>query len=156
MLQKKKFFITCTIQNGMIELCVKIVSSFIGVSIEKSHIAHVELKYSSPTESSFTKSLFVRFHDIALRMKIFDNKRQAEISKIFMEEWLTENRAKLMRKCKKLLGDRLIENVKTKDGDIIVIFKDKQNQQLIRKETLIEVSDNYFSKYYFDYEILDT
>ena len=123
----------------MTELCVKMVSSCIGVSIQKSHIAHVELKYSSPTESSFTKSLFVRFHDVSLRMKIIANKRQAEISKIFMEEWLTDNRAKLMRKCKKLLEDRLIENVKTKDGDIIVIFKDKHNHQLMRKETLKEI-----------------
>ena len=127
------------IQDGMIDLCVKMISSFIGVSIEKSHIGHVELKYSSPTESSFTKSLFVRFHDVSLRMKIFANKRQAEISKIFMEEWLTDSRAKLMKKCKKLLENRLIENVKTKDGDIIVIFKDKHNHQLIRKETFTDI-----------------
>mgnify|MGYP001211763651 FL=1 len=66
-------------------------------------------------------------------MKIWESKKQAEIGKVFMEEWLTDVRAKLMKKCKKLLTERLIENVKTREGDIVVIYKKKEDNQPVRK-----------------------
>ena len=50
-----------------------------------------------------------------------------------MEEWLTDVRAKLMKKCKKLLTERLIENVKTREGDIVVIYKKVKDDQINRK-----------------------
>lgn len=118
----------------MIKLCVKMISTLAGVSIESSNLAHVELKCVSSADSSFTKSIFVRFHLVDLRMKIWDCKKTAEIGKLFMEEWLTDTRAKLMKKCKKLLAERLIENVKTKDGDIIVLYRKYQESSLIRND----------------------
>ena len=51
-----------------------------------------------------------------------------------MEEWLTDFRTKLLKKCKKLLVQGWIENVKTKSGDIIVLYKNKtdgQNKKVI-------------------------
>lgn len=66
-------------------------------------------------------------------MKIWESKKQAEIGKVFMEEWLTDVRAKLMKKCKKLLTERLIENVKTREGDIVVIYKKVKDDQINRK-----------------------
>ena len=112
-------------------LCVKLISTVIGVSMEASQVAHIELKCVS--DSTFTKSIFVRFHDLDLRMKIWESKKQAEIGKVFMEEWLTDIRAKLMKKCKKLLTERLIENVKTREGDIVVIYKKVKDNQLARE-----------------------
>ena len=111
----------------MISLCIRLISR-IGVHIEESHIAHVELKSASSGDNSYSRSIFVRFHQVELRMKIWENKKLAEHSKVFMEEWLTEGRAKLLKKCKKLLNERLIENVKTLDGDILVEFKAKDDK----------------------------
>ena len=67
------------------------------------------------------------------RMKIWAAKGQAERTKVFMEEWLTDFRAKLLKKCKKLLVQGWIENVKTKSGDIIVLYKNKTDGQLNKK-----------------------
>ena len=126
------FFTKTSYQNGMMKLCSRMISQKIGVCVESTDIAHVELKCLSPNDSSFTKSIFVRFHQVGLRMKIFDNRKQAEVNKIFMEEWLTDTRAKILKKCKKLMMQRLIENTKTKDGDIIVIYRDKDSKDLQR------------------------
>ena len=132
----------------MITLCVKLISTVIGVSIEASQIAHVELKCVSPSETTFTKSIFVRFHDIDMRMKIWESKKQAEIGKVFMEEWLTDVRAKLMKKCKKLLTERLIEHVKTREGDIVVIYK-KDNQP-VRKVAAFSGANFIYKVQLFD------
>ena len=66
-------------------------------------------------------------------MKVWAAKGQAERTKVFMEEWLTDFRAKLLKKCKKLLAQGWIENVKTRSGDIIVLYKNKTDGQLNKK-----------------------
>ena len=50
-----------------------------------------------------------------------------------MEEWLTDFRSKLMKKCRKLLVGEYIENVKTRDGDIIVLYRDLVDKHLVKK-----------------------
>ena len=70
---------------------------------------------------------------LMLRMKIWGSKGYAEKSKVFMEEWLTDFRSKLMKKCRKLLADQSIVNVKTKDGDIIVLYRDIVDGNLAKK-----------------------
>ena len=66
-------------------------------------------------------------------MKVWAAKGHAERTKVFMEEWLTDFRTKLLKKCKKLLAQGWIENVKTKSGDIIVLYKNKTDGQLKKK-----------------------
>merc|ERR1712126_794348 len=77
-----------------------------------------------------------RFVDPDLRMRIWANKGYAEKNKVFMEEWLTDYRAKLMKQCKNLLKEEYIENVKTKEGDIIVLYKDNISGQIAKKTIL--------------------
>ena len=55
------------------------------------------------------------------------------MGKVFMEEWLTDGRTKLMKKCKRLLADRIIEDVRTDEGDIIVLFQHKESNTLTSK-----------------------
>ena len=74
-------------------------------------------------------------------MKIWANKGQAERSKVFMEEWLTDFRTKLLRKCKKLVTQGWVDNVKTKSGDIIVLYKDKTDGQVTKK--VITIQEDY-------------
>ena len=74
-------------------------------------------------------------------MKIWANKGQAERSKVFMEEWLTDFRTKLLRKCKKLVTQGWVDNVKTKSGDIIVLYKDKTDGLLTKK--VITIQEDY-------------
>ena len=66
-------------------------------------------------------------------MKIWASKSHAERSKVFMGKWLTDFRTKLLKKCRKLLVQGWIENVKTKSGDIIVLYKNKTDGQLNKK-----------------------
>ena len=115
----------------MTELCIKLITK-VGVNIVQSQIAHVELKYLSGNEI-FTKSIFVRFSELELRKKIWERKKQAAVGKVFMEEWLTDGRTKLMKKCKRLLADRIIEDVRTDEGDIIVLFQHKESNTLTSK-----------------------
>lgn len=117
-------------QEGMTELCIKLITTKVGVNIVQSQIAHVELKYLSGNESAFTKSIFARFSELELRKKIWEKKKQAAVGKVFMEEWLTDGRSKLMKKCKRLLADRIIEDVRTDEGDIIVLFQQKESHCL--------------------------
>ena len=51
----------------MIDLCKKVLTSNVGVNVEKKDIAHVELRSVSSAESVFTKSIFIKFHDLDLR-----------------------------------------------------------------------------------------
>ena len=120
----------CFFQEGMTELCIKLITTKVGVNILQSQIAHVELKYLSGNESAFTKSIFARFSELELRQKIWEKKKQAAVGKVFMEEWLTDGRTKLMKKCKRLLADRIIEDVRTDEGDIIVLFQHKESNNL--------------------------
>ena len=55
------------VQDGMISLCERVLTINAGVTVEKDDIAHVELRSTSSSESVFTKSIFIRFHDMDLR-----------------------------------------------------------------------------------------
>ena len=43
-----------------------------------------------------------------------------------------------MKKCKKLLTDGFIENVKTMEGDIIVLYKDMVDGHIIKKVVIYQ------------------
>ena len=119
----------------MVKLCIKLIATKVGINIVESEIAHVEIKYLSGNESAFTKSIFARFSELDLRRKIWENKKRAENVKLFMEEWLTDSRAKIMKKCKRLLSERIIEDVKTDDGNLIVLYRDQSCLGLRSKVT---------------------
>ena len=54
-------------QDRMVDLCMKVLTINVGVNVEKEDIAQVELRSVSSSESVFTKSIFIRFHDLDLR-----------------------------------------------------------------------------------------
>ena len=87
---------------------------------------------------NWAHSIYPKLYIFYFRNKIWENKGHAERSKVFMEEWLTDFRTKLMRKCKKLLAEGFIENVKTKNGDIIVLYKDKVDGKLTKKVVIYQ------------------
>ena len=51
----------------MFDLCSSVLTSRAGIMVETEDLAHVELKSVSSAETVFTKSIFVRFNDLALR-----------------------------------------------------------------------------------------
>ena len=63
-------------------------------------------------------------------MKVWSSRGYAERNKLFMEEWLTDFRTKLLKKCQSLLAKEYIVNVKTKDGEIVVFYNDRDDGQL--------------------------
>ena len=70
---------------------------------------------------------------IYFRMKVWSSRGYAERNKLFMEEWLTDFRSNLLKKCQTLMKQEYIVNVKTKDGDIIVFYNDKVDGLLKRR-----------------------
>jgi len=54
-----------------------------------------------------------------------------------MEEWLTENRARLYKKCKELKAAKLIKDVYTSDGDIYVLLMPVNKKEEPEKRLVI-------------------
>lgn len=57
-----------------------------------------------------------------------------------MEEWLTDFRNKLLKKCQVLLKEKFIVNVKTKDGDIIIYYNDNEG---VNKKKVVVTQEDY-------------
>ena len=75
------------------------------------------------------------------RMKVWNSRGFAERNKLFMEEWLTDFRSRLLKKCRGLMEKEYIVNVKTKDGEIIVFYNDKVDGQL--KKMIVVTQEMY-------------
>ena len=58
---------TLVVQDKMFDLCSSVLTSRAGIMVETEDLAHVELKSVSSAETVFTKSIFVRFNELALR-----------------------------------------------------------------------------------------
>lgn len=94
-----------------------------GVEVEgKSDLANVHIR--PPTEN-YPKSIFVRFSDQHLRMKIWNTKFISKKNGLLMEEWLTEHRAKLYKKLKELKSKKLIKDCMTHDGEVFALVVKK-------------------------------
>lgn len=71
------------------------------------------------------QSLLVRFKSAEFRDEVWKRRRQAKKNGLIIEEWLTEHRARLYKKCKELKAAKLIKDVFTKDGDVFAVPKPK-------------------------------
>ena len=90
----------------------------------------LKLSFAKMSKSSFYPAFYLF---ILTRMKVWSARGYAERNKLFMEEWLTDFRSNLLKKCQTLMKQEYIVNVKTKDGDIIVFYNDKVDGLLKRR-----------------------
>ena len=54
----------------MLDLCSNVLTSRAGIPVEPEDLAHVELKSVSSIGTVFSRSIFVRFRDLSLRLVI--------------------------------------------------------------------------------------
>ena len=58
-------------------------------------------------------------------MKVWASKSFAKKNGLLMEEWLTELRARLYKKCKVLKSKKLIKDCHTQDGEVFAVLLPK-------------------------------
>ena len=87
------------------------------IQVSKSKIAQVVLR--APSEN-YPKSILIRFHDQAMRNKLWGQRQDTKKQGLILEEYLTDTRAKLFKKCKELKSKKLIKDCFTEQGNIYV------------------------------------
>ena len=85
------------------------------------------MQFRPPTEYC-PKSIFVRFHDKALRYIVWDSRVQMKKKGLIIEEWLTETRATLFTKLKELKANKLIRECFTEDGDVYATVHNRDSK----------------------------
>ena len=98
------------------------------VDVQNGDVTFVGIQKSNENRP---KSLLVRFQTESLRDSIWEKRREAKKNGLIIEEWLTEHRARLHKKCKELKAAKLIKDVITQDGDIYAILKDEKMTRLL-------------------------
>ena len=73
-----------------------------------------------PTEN-YPRSLLVRFHEEEVRNHVWNHRQISKRNGLIFEEWLTENRARLYRKCKELKLVKRVKDCYTENGDVFVM-----------------------------------
>jgi hypothetical protein len=73
------------------------------------------------------KSVFVRFKEREMRMRVWNTRPFAKKNGLIMEEWLTATRTKIWLKCKELKVQGLIKDVLTKNGDVYAIVAKRES-----------------------------
>ena len=94
----------------------KLLFNRCGIFIEPSQdLEHVELRLPS---EFYPKSILVKFTKINVRNEIWESRQSAKKNGLLIDEWLTENRARLFRKCKELKAMKLIKDCYTDYGQV--------------------------------------
>ena len=119
------------------------ISKRIDIDVE---VQNGDITYAGTREANENHPRFVlvRFQQQSMRDEIWKKRKEAKKNGIIIEEWLTDIRARLYKKCKELKSAKLIKDVITEDGDIYVVLLnvpketcDKQNssnEELLKHE----------------------
>ena len=94
-----------------------LINSRTKIQVSKSKILHVALR--APSEN-YPKSILLRFYDQALRNKLWGLRLETKKQGLILEEYLTDTRAKLFKKCKELKSKKMIKDCFTEQGNIYV------------------------------------
>ena len=124
-IQSKK--LSLQFEDGKLSTFVEdLITSRSDISINaKYDLAQVQFR--PPTEYC-PKSIFVRFHDKALRYIVWDSRVQMKKKGLIIEEWLTETRAALFTKLKELKANKFIRECFTEDGDVYATVHNKDSK----------------------------
>lgn len=100
------------------------------------------------------RGLLVRFRAQSTRDQIWSNRREAKKSGLIIEEWLTEHRYKLHKKCKELKMTKDIKDVVTEDGDIYAILHKRERPAAQGSPEVDKMADRLLVVTDADYETL--
>ena len=91
----------------------------IEVEVQNGDITYVGVREANENHPKF---ILARFQQQTLRDSIWKKRKEAKKNGIIIEEWLTDNRARLYKKCKELKSAKIIKDVMTEEGDIYAIL----------------------------------
>ena len=125
-----------------------ILSKRIDVDIDeqKGDITYVGIREAN---ENTPRLVLVRFQEQSMRDEIWQKRKVAKKNGIIIEEWLTDHRARLYKKCKELKSAKVIKDVITEEGDIYAILMapsgnhDSQNNVLVGEEAGQQNKANY-------------
>ena len=94
----------------------KLLLNRCGIIISPSQdVEQVELRMPS---ENYPKSILVKFNSMDVRNEVWDKRQSAKKNGLLIDEWLTENRARLYKKCKELKALKLIKDCYTDNGEV--------------------------------------
>ena len=91
----------------------------IDVEVQNGDITYVGIREANENHPKF---ILVRFQHQSMRDAIWKKRKDAKKNGIIVEEWLTDIRARLYKKCKELKSAKIIKEVITDDGDIYAVL----------------------------------
>ena len=91
----------------------------IDVDVQNGDITYVGVRESNENHPKF---ILARFQQQSMRDAIWKRRKEAKKNGMIIEEWLTDNRARLYKKCKELKSAKIIKDVITEDGDIYAVL----------------------------------
>ena len=116
----------------------------IDVEVQNGDITYVGTREAN---ENHPKLVLVRFQHQSMRDEIWKRRKEAKKNGIIVEEWLTDIRARLYKKCKELKSAKLIKDVITDEGDIYAVLlnapketSDKSNPDT--KDSLMQENTN--------------
>jgi len=109
----------------------------INIDTQNGDITYVGIREA---EENHPKFVLVRFQEQSMRDAIWQKRKVAKKNGIIIEEWLTDSRARLYKKCKELKSKKLIKDVITENGDVyavlmpVVVLSDSAGKNTIASE----------------------
>ena len=91
----------------------------VDVDVTNGDITYVGIRQANENHPKF---ILVRFQQKEMRDAIWKKRKEAKKNGIIIEEWLTDNRYRLYKKCKELKLAKIIKDVITDDGDIYAVL----------------------------------
>ena len=91
----------------------------IDVEVQNGDITYVGIREANENHPKF---VLVRFQHQSMRDAIWKKRKDAKKNGIIVEEWLTDIRARLYKKCKELKSAKVIKDVITDDGEIYAVL----------------------------------
>lgn len=103
-------------EKQLITLMEKLITERCGLKVDS--IQHFEQVQLRDVSENYPKNVLVKFSDASIRSKLWALKQTSKKNGLIIEEWLTETRARLYKKCKELKNAKLIKECFTEYGQV--------------------------------------
>lgn len=103
-------------EKQLVTLMETLIIDRCGLHVDSNqHFQQVQLREAS---ENYPKNVLVKFSEPIIRTKLWSLKQVSKKNGLIIEEWLTETRARLYKKCKELKNAKLIKDCFTENGEV--------------------------------------
>ena len=134
--------------NREVSQVATLITKRAGVEVTSDDLDLVRFQ---PATEEFPRCCFVRFAETELRMRVYAARAHARRNGLWMEEYLTSIRHKLLMKLRELKEQKMIKDVVTKNGDVFAILNStdkreggKGKGEEVPAERVLVVTDTQF------------